>query len=100
MSDDAVRRMRDWSAANHRMTVSDHLDVLAVIARIEALEAETAELRALIEDFVVDPGDCYFDHHGYCQAHNWFETDPACPHARAKALRAGSTTPLEPGGDA
>lgn len=44
-----------------------------------------AELEALVGDFV-DPDPCQYDHHGYCQAHGWFETEPACPHARAKAL--------------
>ncbi|GHJ21599.1 MULTISPECIES: hypothetical protein [Streptomyces] len=37
---------------------------------------------------LVDPDDCYYDHHGYCQAHGWFDTAPACPHARAKKLLA------------
>jgi hypothetical protein len=48
-------------------------------------EPTTAELLELLADFV-DPDPCSYDHHGYCQAHWWFETDPACPHARAKAL--------------
>lgn len=46
-----------------------------------------AVLLNLIEDFV-DPDPCWYDHHGYCQAHGWVATDPACPHARAKALLA------------
>lgn len=29
---------------------------------------------------------CRFDHHGYCQAHDWFATDPKCPHARIRDL--------------
>jgi hypothetical protein len=29
---------------------------------------------------------CSFDHHGYCQEHNWFETDPPCPYPRAHKL--------------
>lgn len=35
---------------------------------------------------MVDPDPCWFDHHGYCQAHGYFETDPKCKHARAKDL--------------
>ncbi|GAA0501006.1 hypothetical protein [Streptomyces olivaceiscleroticus] len=46
---------------------------------------EDVGLFALVRDFV-DPDPCEYDHHGYCQAHFWFETDPACPHARAKAM--------------
>lgn len=40
-------------------------------------------LRQLVKDFI-DPDDCDYDHHGYCQTHGWFETDPVCPHKRAK----------------
>jgi hypothetical protein len=50
---------------------------------------EYDRLVALIRD-LTDPDDCWFDHHGYCQAHGWMETDPRCPHARAKELTRGS----------
>lgn len=43
------------------------------------------ELRELLAD-LTDPDECWFDHHGYCQAHGWMQTDPPCPHARAKQL--------------
>lgn len=43
------------------------------------------ELIELVEDFT-DEDACRFDHNGDCQAHGWFETDPKCPHARAKEL--------------
>ena len=32
---------------------------------------------------LVDGDDCYFDHHGYCQAHGWMD-ESECPHSRAK----------------
>jgi hypothetical protein len=48
-------------------------------------EAREAELLELVRDFL-DPDPCWFDHHGYCQAHGWFDTDPACPHGRARRL--------------
>lgn len=57
--------------------------------RADALEQENAELRALVAD-LADPDPCHLDHHGYCQAHGWFTTDPACPAARARAI---TTTP-------
>lgn len=44
-----------------------------------------AELEGLVRD-LTDPDPCHFDHHGYCQAHGWMDTDPACPHGRAHAL--------------
>lgn len=43
------------------------------------------ELLELVRDFL-DPDSCHYDHHGYCQAHGWFATEPACPHARARKL--------------
>lgn len=53
-----------------------------------AHEKTLRELRELIDD-LTDPDPCQFDHHGYCQTHGWFDTEPACPHARAKAILAG-----------
>jgi hypothetical protein len=44
-----------------------------------------AVIRELIRD-LTDPDDCWFDHHGYCQAHGWTDLDRRCPHARAKEL--------------
>lgn len=43
------------------------------------------QLVDLIEE-LTDEDDCWFDHHGCCQAHGL--ADPPCPHARAKALVA------------
>lgn len=54
---------------------------------MSAPEPGCAALLGLIADFV-DPDPCYYDHHGYCQAHGWTDTEPRCPHARAKELLA------------
>jgi len=51
----------------------------------QELTEQIATLRTLVDD-LTDPDDCQYDHHGYCQAHGWMETDPSCPHKRAKAL--------------
>jgi hypothetical protein len=59
--------------------------VLTETASKVALELGRREVMDLLADFV-DTDDCWFDHHGYCQAHGWFRTDPTCPHARAKDL--------------
>ena len=45
---------------------------------------QTIELREVLAD-LVDGEACWFDHHGYCQAHGWL-TDGECPQARAKRL--------------
>lgn len=47
--------------------------------------SENLPLRALVLDLFQD-SPCAFDHHGYCQEHGWFETEPACPHSRIRAL--------------
>lgn len=47
------------------------------------------DLLTLIGD-LTDPGDCWYDHHGYCQEHGWFATTPRCPHARAKDVLAAA----------
>ena len=49
-----------------------------------------ADVIALIEGFTRNE-PCRPDHHGYCHEHLWFETEPACPHARAKQLLADTT---------
>lgn len=42
-----------------------------------------AEAAALVRD-LVDPDACWYDHHGYCQAHGWMAVEPVCPHKRAQ----------------
>ncbi len=50
-----------------------------------ALEEQRKEYEELIYD-LADDGDCWFDHHGFCQEHSWFAVEPECPHARAKSI--------------
>lgn len=47
----------------------------------------TDQIAELLDD-LTDPDPCWFDHHGYCQAHGWMATEPRCPHARAKDVLA------------
>lgn len=42
------------------------------------------EVAAVVPE-LIDQDECSYDHHGYCQAHAWFHTEPSCPQARAKA---------------
>ncbi len=37
---------------------------------------------------LTDPDECWFDHHGYCQAHTWLTSERPCPHGRARKLLA------------
>lgn len=64
-------------------------DADQAIAR-DRLCAEVDRLQNAIA-YLTDPTPCWFDHHGYCQAHGWL-TAGECPHARAKRLLA-TTTP-------
>lgn len=48
-------------------------------------DPQYAELRDLIGDLAED-SLCRLDHHGYCQEHGWFATEPKCPIARARDL--------------
>ncbi|MEV5595998.1 hypothetical protein [Streptomyces sp. NPDC052496] len=50
------------------------------------------ELLELI-DQLRGPDPCWYDHHGHCQAHGWFETEPRCPHARAGELFTEGESP-------
>lgn len=59
--------------------------------RMRDLETENQQLRALVAD-LADPDPCHYDHHGYCQAHMWFDTHPVCPHARARPIAKEDTT--------
>lgn len=35
---------------------------------------------------LTDGGDCYYDHHGYCQEHGWTDENIPCPHKLAKSF--------------
>ena len=57
--------------------------------RTQACQAELNEALHLIADLTSNE-DCWYDHHGYCQAHNL--DDAPCPHERArKALELYDT---------
>ena len=50
-------------------------------------QVAAAPLLKLLEE-LVDPDDCWFDHHGGCQAHGFISLEPGetCPHQDAKEL--------------
>jgi hypothetical protein len=104
MSDPTLQRrlayIRGRLAAKDRTTieVSNFADeLLGMVAEqqelLNQLQTETvpnltqraSTLKDLVKD-LADPDPCHFDHHGYCQAHGWFDTDPACADGRAQAL--------------
>lgn len=56
-------------------------------AELDRLREQRGGLLRLIRD-LLDSDDCWFDHHGGCQAHGYLSLGPGeqCPHAEAKAL--------------
>lgn len=48
---------------------------------------DLAEAVALLAEHV-DGEPCWFDHHGYCQAHGWLTNEDRCPHARGREFLA------------
>ena len=81
-----------WDAAKIAACLhTARTDVPDLVARVRELEEENQKLRALVDD-LADDGTCWYDHHGYCQEHGWFATDPRCPHARARDIAKEDTT--------
>lgn len=70
-----------------------HRRLLAVSRTAREEKRRRHDTEEILRD-LIDPDPCWYDHHGYCQAHSWMATEPACPHARAKTL----LTPPAPGG--
>lgn len=77
-------RGKPWDALNEEAQNHFRRDAKA------ALEAASthilAEATRLIAD-LTDSEDCWFDHHGGCQAHGYLDlaSGEACPQAEAKA---------------
>lgn len=68
-------------------------DIAEHIAALHNASLDAARLDPVLRELLehlTDEDPCWFDHHGYCQAHGWMETEPRCPHARAKELLAAS----------
>ncbi|KUM31872.1 hypothetical protein AQ436_01780 [Arthrobacter sp. EpRS66] len=63
----------------HRAHVAEVLD--------KHMQEREAQLRQLVRD-LLDMDDCWFDHHGGCQAHGYLSLKPGelCPHAEGKQL--------------
>lgn len=68
--------------------IDTHEGVTLVVmdGAIRGATALELTMRSIVRD-LTDPDECTFDHHGNCQAHGWTQTDPKCPHARAKELK-------------
>lgn len=81
------RRHREMIAA---VAVSVRWEDNAVtVARLAQAEARADKATALLRD-LVDADDCWFDHHGGCQAHGYLSLEPGerCPQAEAQELIA------------
>ena len=85
--------MRQWHVlADHsgnKSTEEYEAEFDRWLATVEAAAEQrgAAPLLKLLEE-LVDPDDCWFDHHGGCQAHGFISLEPGetCPHQDAKEL--------------
>ena len=49
-----------------------------------SLSSRLEEIEKILWVFIEGEDDCWYDHHGYCQAHGWLHTEPSCPVKRAR----------------
>lgn len=70
---------------------------LIVGGHVPVLRAESvgAELLDILRDLVGSDTACSFDHHGYCQEHNWFDEIPGRCGIRIARQLLGLDEPLE-----
>ena len=57
-------------------------------SKLNGLLKDYEELLGLVQELTYDD-PCWYDHHGYCQAHSL--SDRPCPHDRAKKWRRSET---------
>lgn len=86
----ATRARQGWPTSHDLLDLVDEVRRIrqvrdAAIALYGKASGDRAVAKELLAD-LTDPDPCWFDHHGYCQAHWWMETDPECPHERAKRV--------------
>jgi len=93
-----VERLRQ-EAANLNATIALVGSSLKVVGEhTETITAQRDQLMTLVRD-LADPDECWFDHHGGCQAHGYLNLGPGelCPHAEAKELLATIDKTKAPG---
>lgn len=115
MDKERIAELREEIARNKATGYHDEgigiFDSPTMDAALDALEAAQAELAtaqariremdtgvvvpaaewAALNAIGYDETPCRHDHHGYCQEHSWFSTDP-CPTGILQRLRATKET--------
>lgn len=79
-----VHHIRQWRDLYPHFQVDDWGEN-GVFEMVDLLLSEIDRRDAILRD-LIDPDDCSYDHHGYCQAHFWQTDEDVCPHKRAKEL--------------
>ena len=71
-------------------------DVPALLAVVRSQQAKIERATKLIGD-LTDLADCWFDHHGGCQAHGYLSLEPGetCPQHDAKEWARAALTATE-----
>lgn len=92
LEDRAKKLHSTWRPAGssfwHELSRTERDRWVKLAREMEARDKRLQEAEGLVRDLAEAEfkRPCSFDHHGYCQEHGWFETDPPCPIPRAKAL--------------
>lgn len=73
----------ETAEADARSLHGDRARLAEALVRVTKEHAAALDAVADILRDLTDPGECSFDHHGYCQEHVWLQ-DGECPNARAK----------------
>lgn len=86
ISKDELRRQVIEQVSNIQNGYVRHLT--ATNELMELIDSYTKEAvqpwAELLEEFIWDEDDCYYDHEGLCQSHNLHKNP--CPHTRAKKM--------------
>jgi hypothetical protein len=94
MRHDLARRLvehKDAQIAELLKEAQENARIIGMSGEREARHlAQIAELMDLLACMVNEDDDCWFDHHGGCQAHGYLSLEPGeeCPQAQAKRLLA------------
>ncbi len=93
-----------WSEATPLMMMDemgralDEIDELRATAaglrvELDTLRARHTRLDEILSELVAGDDECSYDHHGYCQQHNWFGEYCECGIREARELLAAGSFP-------
>lgn len=84
----------DYPGDEEAQRWAEYIAAAAIEAAAPLIAAEAlCGVFSLIRD-LTDPEECWYDHHGGCQAHGYLSLQPGepCPHAEAKQWLINNAT--------